>query len=79
MPASDDKHIIDLEKDSPLKNSIILQKNYNSVGEPSVDMNLLNMLKAEVIRKVKEDFHFDPKAKSHENQALEVYIDNKVK
>lgn len=42
-------------------------------------MNLLNMLKAEVIRKVKEDFHFDPKAKSHENQALEVYIDNKVK
>jgi hypothetical protein len=42
-----------MEKDSPLKNSYILQKNENSISNQTVDMNLLNMLKAEVIKKVK--------------------------
>ena len=42
-------------------------------------MNLLNILKSQVIKKVKEDFNIGMNSKSHENQALEAFIDTKVK
>jgi hypothetical protein len=45
--------VIDFEKDSLFKKSMILQKNENSVDNQNIDMNLLSMLKMEVIKKVR--------------------------
>ena len=45
LPGIKEKIVVDNDKDSPLKNAVILQKNENSVKIGSVDQNLLNVLK----------------------------------
>jgi hypothetical protein len=62
--------VIDFEKDSLLKRSIILEKNENFGVNQNIDMSILNMLKMEVIKKVREDFQLDRNHQVHENEAL---------
>lgn len=54
IPGVVEKSIFDREKDNPLKNSVLLQKNENSMKLGGVDWGLLATLKQEVVRKVRE-------------------------
>ena len=70
LPGSIEKTVLDTEKDSPLKNSVITQKNESSIKIGSVDENLLNVLKQEIVKKVREEFDLHKGTKNHESQAL---------
>lgn len=50
--------IVDTEQ-SPLKNSVIIEKNPKLMPDEMIDSNFLNLLKEQVIKKIKNDFKED--------------------
>ena len=61
MPGAQEKMVIDVET-SPLKNSIILERNpIDADFSKLIDSKLLTMLKEEVIKKVKAEFEEESK------------------
>ena len=65
---------------SPLKNSIILDKHpVNPNVEKLLDSKLFGALKEEVVKRIKEEFALEAREELRKNEALEIYIDNKVK
>lgn len=79
MPGSKEKMLVERET-SPLKNSIILERNPMDPDiSKLIDSKLLTMLKDEVVRKVKAEFELGARQETERDQALEMYIDGKVK
>ena len=65
---------------SSLKNSIILDKHpVNPDVEKLLDSKLFGALKEEVVKRIKEEFALETREEMRKNEALELYIDNKVK
>ena len=81
IPGVREKMIFETET-SPLKNSIILEKHpmsKNTNMDQLIDAKMLALLKEEVIKKVRAEFQEETKKELNKNQALEMYIDSKVK